>query len=252
MNLKWFLSIKNVYVVICTCTLSFFFMVLISPIISVFILLVSTIFLSCKNNYKDIFMIWGFFFFTWYFLFTACMLGFDSPIWIGGEYSRLILEYLVINTSNYSGPIRWYTFMLENFCIQSVVLLDLISNKLGFSLYVPSLLKGLLILCKSILGKGGGSSPKCSPEKGSKFFSSKVVKESKTYPVKTDVLDSCAEIRDSIRRTRGYFDLYNGGNRISGNCHISYLEVSIPFYQNLSLCFSRNATKEELANNKKK
>ena len=61
-------------------------------------------------------------------MFTICMLGFEGPIKIGGEYTSWIFFYLLDNW----GPARY----LKSFCFQSVILLDILSSKLGLVIYI--------------------------------------------------------------------------------------------------------------------
>lgn len=80
---------------------------------------------------------------------------------IGGEFTAPVLAHLV--------PILLKYPFLSNVCLESVLVLHFLADKLEVTLYIPSLFKGLLTLVKLIFGDGkGGSSAKCSPEKGSK------------------------------------------------------------------------------------
>ena len=77
-----------------------------------------------------------------------CMLGYDSSIWIGGENTRLIYDYLIYKVLTSACSTKWYVFMLDSFCFQTVMLLDSLSSILGFPLYIPSLIKGFISLVK--------------------------------------------------------------------------------------------------------
>lgn len=128
----------------------FWVMILISPIMSIFLLFFPTVFFIYSSDFKSILKIWGIYIIGWYFLFMILMLGFDSSIWIGGEYTRPISEYL-LSKAPYSD--KWYAYMLDSFCFQTVLFLHILSSKLGFPIYLPSIIKGFIGLIKFLFDK---------------------------------------------------------------------------------------------------
>ena len=127
---------------------SLIILLFISPLLAIFWLILATICYLCYGNYKSIFLIWGFFFFSWYFFFTACLIGYSDPIWIGGEHTAEIFYYFSIENPTLSVSHKWYTFIFEGFYVQTLLILHCLSGKLGFPLYIPSIFKGVLALLK--------------------------------------------------------------------------------------------------------
>ena len=107
--------------------ISFFLLTALSPIFSLFWLLISTAYLLWEHNYRDILKIWGFTLGIWYFIFTTSLSG--TTILIGFENTDVILNYLLNNT-----------VFFESLCFQTVYILDALSAKLGFSIYIPAII----------------------------------------------------------------------------------------------------------------
>ena len=107
--------------------ISFFLLIALSPIFSLFWLLISTAYLLWERNYRDILKIWGFTLGIWYFIFTTSLSG--TTILIGFENTEVILNYLLNNT-----------VFFESLCFQTVYILDALSAKLGFSIYIPAII----------------------------------------------------------------------------------------------------------------
>jgi len=107
-----------------------------SPFLGVGWLLLLTLFLLIKRQYKNIFISWGIFFSFWYLLFIFCFSDFGSPIWIGGHYTLDILIYFSYKYSICG--CAWYTDLFESFCVQTVFYIDLLSVKFGYPIYIPS------------------------------------------------------------------------------------------------------------------
>ena len=155
----------------------------VSSFLGILWLFLPTVYFLFKKQYKNIFSIWGGLFIIWYLMFTACMFGFDGPIIIHPDFFDRFpkecfepgevlhpLEYVIV-TLPYKGSV---TGWLRNICMETLLLLALISNKLCCSMHVPSLLKGMVHLFTRILR--GNPSAYCSPEEESrKPFSPKSV-----------------------------------------------------------------------------
>ncbi len=118
---------SNLNYIIGICLISLFLLTTTSPILSLLWLSVPTIYFLYNRNYKDIFKIWGFTIGIWYFIFTASLS--EITILIGFENTKVIINYLLTNT-----------FMFETLCFQTVYILDILSAKLGFPLYIPAII----------------------------------------------------------------------------------------------------------------
>ncbi len=112
-----------------------------SPAYGAFWLLIVTLYLLFKGYYKNIFIIWGLFFVIWYLFFIVFFLDYESQILIGGEHTLKVMMYLCDKYSIYRAP--WHIKPFEGFCFQTVIMLNSLSAKLGFPIYIPSVLAGL-------------------------------------------------------------------------------------------------------------
>lgn len=259
MNINYNRSLLKV-----VCFISFFILLFISPILGMFWLILPSIYFLYKTQYKNIFRIWGFFFFSWYFVFTACLLGFDGPIWIkadllgcGPKSEETVSLFFYINDKYlyFLSPYSWYKHVLGNFCMQTLMLLSLLSSKLGFSIYIPSILKGILAVFKFVFG-GKGPSAQCSSEKKpdtSGSFSSILKKLSTTIfgedpSPKVSAEDICKELKIEMYKYQSPFSLLNKRDRVKGDRVITYGEAGLPFgfMGKITGCISRNATKSEI------
>ena len=110
------------------CLISCFLLLGVGPIASLCWLCVPTIFFLYSKNYRGILIIWAFTVNVWYFIFTTTLS--EIPILIGFENTNRILYYIAFNN-----------FMFENLCFQTVYLIDTLSAKLGFSIYIPAIIK---------------------------------------------------------------------------------------------------------------
>jgi hypothetical protein len=94
---------------------------------SILWLCISTLYLLYMNNYKDISKIWLFTIGMWYLIFTTSL--HEITIIIGFEHTEAIFFYLFNNS-----------FIFESLCFQTVFMLDFLSAKLGFPIYIPALI----------------------------------------------------------------------------------------------------------------
>ncbi len=85
-------------------------------------------------------------------------IDYDDKILVGGKNTTKLLSYL--------GPILLKYPFLADFYLETVMVLHLVADNLGFTIYIPSIWKGLMLIFKFILGGGkGGKGPAgCSPE----------------------------------------------------------------------------------------
>jgi hypothetical protein len=105
--------------------ISLILLIKLSPILSIIWLNISTLYFMYIRNYKDIIKIWSFTIGIWYLIFTTSLS--DITILIGFEHTKVIINYLLDND-----------FMFETLCFQTVYILDGLSAKLGFSIYIPA------------------------------------------------------------------------------------------------------------------
>jgi len=104
---------------------SLFLLIQLSPVFSLLWLCISTLYLLYIRSYIDISKIWGFTISIWYLIFTTSLA--KITILIGFENTPVIINYLLDNN-----------FLFENLCFQTVYILDALSAKLGFSIYIPA------------------------------------------------------------------------------------------------------------------
>nr|QYC61806.1 hypothetical protein [Paralia sulcata] len=118
---------KKLNYVIIIYFISFFLLIATSPIFSLFWFLVPTVYFLWSSNYKDILKIWGFTLGIWYFIFTTSLSG--TTVLIGFENTEVIINYLLNNN-----------VIFENLCFQTVYMLNFLSAKVGFPLYIPAII----------------------------------------------------------------------------------------------------------------
>ena len=128
-----YLNNKQSGYVIAICFISLFLLIYTSPILSLLWLIVPTGYFLINCKYKSILKIWGFTFCTWYFIFTTTLGG--TTILVGFENTEVITSYVWRNT-----------FMFESLCYDTIFLLDILSAKLGVSLYFPSVIRIVISL----------------------------------------------------------------------------------------------------------
>ena len=160
---------KETFILGFVCFICFLLLFLLSPILGMLWLVFPSAFFLYKSQPKNIFIIWGFFFCSWYFVFTACLLGFDGPIWIKAdllgcgpksEETSSLFFYITDKYLHYLSldyKYSRYKHVLGNFCLQTTMILSLLSSKLGFPIYIPSILKGILSLLNFVFGGKGPS-----------------------------------------------------------------------------------------------
>lgn len=221
------------------CFTTFFLMILVSPIITIFLLFLITLFFSYRGLYKNIFITWGFYFFSWYFVFTALFIGFEGKILICPEHTGDLFAYALFKYSK--------SIVLDSFCTESLILLHTLNVKRGFPIYIPSIFKGVLLVVKFLFGGGKGGTPsECAPEKSSgvpspgtspseinpdKFFSSAPSSSSTSTSTNyTDYLDQCKDVRDSLRKNRRWYSFIDKkSEKFNGSQHdVMAFEARIP------------------------
>ncbi|CAN0033638.1 unnamed protein product, partial [Ectocarpus fasciculatus] len=217
-----------------------------SPVYGAFWLLLATLYFLFKGTYKNIFIAWGVFFSTWYFFFIVLFSDFEYQIWIGGDHTLKIMIYLCDKYSIHRSP--WYIKPFEGFYFQTLLLLHLLSSKLGFPIYVPSLIKVFISFLKYILGGDKGPA-NCAGEENSKkkggdssFFSSPFKGSAASEPK--------AKTYDDLEAYKHWSPL-KSKEGFSGTRYVYYREVWLPVFGRFTGCGSRDASKEEILKDKR-
>ena len=125
-------------------------LVLLSPVNGIFLLVLNTVYVLHHNKYKTAFIIWGSFFFIWYLVFTACLIGYEGPILIkptffSDEDSEARRLFLFLHESYLPSLFIESYVNLERFCRNTLVVLVIFSYVTNVTIYVPSLLETTLI-----------------------------------------------------------------------------------------------------------
>lgn len=107
---------------------------------TIYCLFFVSVYFVYKRRYKDFLFFWSFFFVSWYFLFTALFIGFEGKILVGEGHTEELFAYIIGTYSEIPS--------VNTFCMVSLMLLHFLSIKLGVAIYIPSVLKGLLVVVK--------------------------------------------------------------------------------------------------------
>ena len=127
---------------------SIILLIFFSPVYSIMWLVVSSFCFLYVKNYKSIYKIWFITVTIWYLIFTTTLA--EIPILIKFNHTKVVFIYLIQND-----------VLFANLCFQTVVILDILSSKLGFPIYIPAfinIIKAILNFFKppttSCSGKG--------------------------------------------------------------------------------------------------
>lgn len=240
------LSIKKKYILTPIAGVSFVSLILLiffSPVYSIMWLVVSSLWFLYEKNYKSIYKIWFITFTVWYLIFTTTLA--EIPILIGFNHTKVVLIYLIQND-----------VLFANLCFQTVVILDIVSSKLGFPIYIPAfinMIKAILDFFKpkpSSTACGKKEDPDSSQQKSEKQSSSGWSSFWKSSPTRGDdaIMDSeqCLELAKQLKRTEStihgnfHIDTKTNGERTS-----EQISIKVPYVDHFSFCFGRKATIEE-------
>jgi len=130
------------------CLIIFFFSLLVSPVVTVFFLFLPSTYYIYRGNYKDLCFIWVFHFVSWYLVFAACMFNFEGSIIIGKGFTGDLVFYTVDTYSDWSSPFNWLGYLLDHYCMGTILFLNFLSKNLGCTIYIPSIYKGIWSLIK--------------------------------------------------------------------------------------------------------
>jgi hypothetical protein len=218
-------KLNNIVII---CFISLFLLIASSPILSLLWLVLPTGYFLYSRNYKNILKIWGFTICIWYFIFTTSLSG--ITILIGFENTKVIINYLLDNT-----------FMFETLCFQTVYILDFLSAKLGFPLYIPSIIN----IFSVFLNLFKNDKPKCSGKDKSNASSPWWGKSSKKSEGEKS-LEKCKILEKELRKSESIIpSFHKSKSTIDGKTTTTYSETWIPFIGNIINCHSRNATELE-------
>lgn len=127
---------------------SIILLIFFSPVYSIMWLVLSSFRFLYVKNYKSIYKIWFITITIWYLIFTTTLA--EIPILIGFNNTKVVLIYLIQND-----------VFFANLCFQTVVILDILSSKLGFPIYIPAFIN----ILKPIINFFKPSSPTACSEK---------------------------------------------------------------------------------------
>ena len=213
------------------CIISLVLLVACSPVFSILWLCIPTLYFLYIRNYRDIFKIWGFTIGIWYLIFTTSLS--EITILIGFENTRVIIDYLLDNT-----------FLFENLCFQTVYILDALSAKLGFSIYIPAIVNIFSVFSKLFKNDKTGCSEKGdSSDKEKKNFSSWFsFGESKKSQSEVD-MSKCESLAKAIEKSRSRF--HSSTSTTDGNRTVTYSKTWVPGFGVKNNCHARDANELE-------
>ena len=219
------------------CIISLFLLIQLSPIFSLLWLCISTLYFLYIRSYRDISIIWGFTISIWYLIFTTSLA--EVTIIIGFENTQIIINYLLDNN-----------FLFESLCFQTVYILDALSAKLGFSIYIPAVVNLFSFFSKLFKNKKTGCSGKgdSGDDKKASWFSF-----GKTEKSQSEVdMSKCEPLAKELEKCRSLFHASN--STTDGNRTVKYSKTWVPGMGVKNNCHSRDANdlEKQLFENSKK
>jgi hypothetical protein len=215
--------------------ISIFLLIQCSPVFSIIWLSISTIYCLYVREYRDIFKIWGITIGIWYIIFSTSLS--NITIMIGFQNTKIVLNYLLEND-----------FIFENLCFQTVFMLDSLSTKLGFSIYIPAVVNIFSLISKLFKDKRAG----CSGTEGSKDEK----KSSRFYSGKTEKTQSetdmsqCETLANKVEK--GWAVFHSSTATSDGKRTVTYSKTWIPGFGIKNACHARDASQIEKILFKKK
>ena len=114
---------------------SLILLIFFSPIYNIMWLVLSSVCFFYLKSYKSIYKVWLITISIWYLIFTTTLA--EIPILIGFNHTKIVFIYLIQND-----------VLFVNLCFQMVVILDILSNKLGFTIYIPAFINIIKFIIK--------------------------------------------------------------------------------------------------------
>lgn len=219
------------------CIVSLFLLTQLSPVFSFLWLCISTLYFLYIRSYRDISKIWGLTISIWYLIFTTSLA--EITILIGFENTPIIINYLLDNN-----------FLFENLCFQTVYILDALSSKLGFSIYIPAVVNVFSFFSKffknnktGCSGKGDSGSKKKAP-----WFSF-----GRTEKSQSEIdMSKCEPLAKQLEKCRSLF--HSSNSTTDGKRTVTYSKTWVPGMGVKNNCHARdaNALEKELFENSEK
>jgi len=217
---------------------SIFFLICFSPIFSLIWLCLPSLYFLYKRNYNDFFKIWAFTLFVWHSLFTFIFLDFGPIIIIGGDHTKELIGYLLLNDE---------TVWFKGLCYQTIYIFNALSQKFGFLVYVPIFFP---IKKTSCIEDDSKSNPSESTKNTSWFGG-----ESKTTKTAREDFHQCGDMAEAMKRssgnffTKSYTEISKDGKR-----SVTASQTFVPFLGLMNDCRGRDLTdaqKDLMESNKK-
>ena len=216
-------------------------LILFSPVYSLMWLVVSSFYFLYVRNYKSIYKIWFITVTIWYLIFTTTLA--EIPILIGFNNTKVVLIYLIQND-----------VLFANLCFQTVVILDILSSKLGFPIYIPAFIN----IIKTIIDFFKPKPTHCVKKEDPGSSQQKSEKQSsfggfsfwKSAPTRGDdaITDSeqCLKLAKQLKRTEStVHGNFHTTTKTNGERTSEQVSIKVPYVDNFSFCFGRKATNEE-------
>ena len=233
---------KNVLTPIAGVSLvSIILLIFFSPVYSIMWLVLSSFCFLYVKNYKPIYKIWFITVTIWYLIFTTTLA--EIPILIGFNNTKVVLIYLIQND-----------VLFANLCFQTVVILDILSSKLGFPIYIPAFINIIKTIIDFFKPKPTHcvkkEDPGSSQQKSEKQSSSGGFSFWKSSPTRGDgaITDSeqCLELAKELKRAESTIHgNFHTTTKTNGERTSEQVSIKVPYVDNFSFCFGRKATKEE-------
>ena len=221
--------------------ISIILLIFFSPVYSIMWLVVFSFCFLYLQNYKSIYKIWFITVTIWYLIFTTTLA--EIPILIGFENTKVVLIYLIQND-----------VLFANLCFQTVMLLDILSSKLGFPIYIPAfinIIKYIIYFFKpkpTACGKKedqDGSQQKSEKQSSSGGFSFWKSSPTRGNDTITDS-EQCLELAKQLKRTESTIHgNFHHATKTNGERTSEQVSLKVPFVDNFSFCFGRKSTSEE-------
>ena len=224
---------------------SIILLIFFSPVYSIIWLTLSSFCFLYIKNYKPIYKIWFITITIWYLIFTTTLA--NIPIIIGFDHTRVVFLYLMHND-----------VLFANLCFQTVVILDILSSKLGFPLYIPAFVNLIKLIIDYLFQPPSPTA--CSEKEDVNRSHQKSEKQSsslwdrykfwKPSPTRGDdfINDSeqCVDLAKKYKRMEKtinrnvYSDSQTNGDRT-----VEQLSVKVPVFGHFTTCFGREANSAE-------
>ena len=219
-NLKTYIFNTNNFLrkhyIIIISLISYYLLIVYSPIFSVIWLCLPSLYFLYKRNYKDFFSIWGITLFIWHSIFTFIFLDFGPTIIIGGDYTKKLLDYLLLNDG---------TLWFIGLCYQTVYIFDFFSQETGFLICIPVLFPLKKTSCMPNNTQQNNPQQNRTPERKKGWFGREVVEPAK------DDFKQCASMADKMQRhnfnkfTKSHTEISKDGKRsvTASETYVPYL-----------------------------